>query len=205
MIQRKADGLLRGAATAVLSLGLLAAAACGTGASYSQALIDRARAQGTAPDLIYAVEIPGFELAEQSVGVVGEDGFGAVYTSPPGRQVELRVNRGTFGDAVCAETPIFDAEPGSAVTCDHDEAGWYRSGGGRHEYVAVRGDHLIRLVGRPGEVARDALKSAVAGARNAVGDGTSTGDGSPPPSPVQRGDLPTHGDMAPDNHVGPGG
>ncbi|MGI5487808.1 hypothetical protein [Microtetraspora malaysiensis] len=204
MIHRKTSGLPRGAATVALSLGLLAVAACGTGAPYSQALIERARAQGTAPDLIYAVEVPGFELAEQSVGVIGDDGFGAIYTSA-GRRVELRVNRGTFDDAVCAETPIFDAEPGSAVTCDRDEAGWYRSGGGRQEYIAVRGDHLIRLVGQTGDVARDALKSAVAGARNAVGDGTSTGEGSPPPSPVQRGDLPTHGDMAPDNHVGPGG
>ncbi|MFF4776377.1 hypothetical protein ACFY05_26305 [Microtetraspora fusca] len=204
MIHRKAGGS-RGVAAVVLSVGLLTVAACGTGAPYSQALIDRARAQGSAPDLIYGVEVPGFELAEQSVGVIGEEGFGAVYASPSGARVELRVDRGTFGDALCTETPIFDAEPGSAVTCDRDEVGWYRSGGGRHEYVAVRGDHLIRLVGQIEEVARDALKSAVAGARNAVGDGTATGDGSPPPSPVQRGDLPTHGDMAPDNHVGPGG
>ncbi|MEV0970767.1 hypothetical protein [Microtetraspora glauca] len=195
-----------------LSLGLLVvagASGCGTGAPLSQALVDRARGQGAAPDLIYVVEIPGFELAEQSVGVVGDEGFGSFYVSPEGGQVELRVDRGTFGDALCAETPLAQAEPGSVVTCDHDEAGWYRSGGDRHEYVAVRGDHLIRLGGRTGEVDRAALKSAVAGARNAVGDGDGAGpspaDGGRPSGPIERGDLPTSGDGAPNNDVGAGG
>ncbi|WP_326823391.1 hypothetical protein [Streptosporangium sp. NBC_01756] len=177
---------------------------CGSEASLSQDALDRVRAQGVAPDLVYVVDLPGYELAEQSIGGVGEDGFGAFYVSPEGRQVELRVDRGTFGDALCADTPITDAEPPTApVRCERDEAGWYRRGGGRHEYTAVRADHLIWLKGRIGEVDRAALKAAVSGARHATGDGSSTPV--PPPGPVERGDLPTSGDGAPDNEAGPGG
>ncbi|MET8140976.1 hypothetical protein ABZU32_11775 [Sphaerisporangium sp. NPDC005288] len=175
---------------------------CGSEGVLSQAVIDRAHAQGVAPDLIYVVDLPGYELAEQSVGGVGEEGFGAFYVSPDGRRVELRVDRGDFSDGQCADTPISGADPPTApVRCDRDEVGWYRQGGGRHEYTAVRGDHYIRLAGRLADVDRAALKAAVAGARPATGTGTP----SPPPSPVERGDLPTSGDGAPDNEVGPGG
>ncbi|GGL58272.1 hypothetical protein GCM10014719_69580 [Planomonospora parontospora subsp. antibiotica] len=52
--------------------------------------------------------------------------------------------------------------------------GWYRTGGGRHEYTAIRGDQLIRLVGEVGDVDRTALKEAVAGARRVIGDGSPT-------------------------------
>ncbi|MFC4529360.1 hypothetical protein [Sphaerisporangium dianthi] len=175
---------------------------CGSEGVLSQAVIDRAEAQGAAPDLIYAVELPGYELAEQSVGGVGDEGFGAFYVSPDGRRVELRVDRGSFSDGLCADTSIDGAEPPTApVRCERDEVGWYRQGGGRHDYTAIRGDHYIRLAGRLADVDRPALKAAVAGARPATGTGTP----SPPPSPVERGDLPTNGDGAPDNEVGPGG
>lgn len=40
-------------------------AGCGTGAQLSQAVLDQARLQGVAPDLIYAVELEGYELVEQ--------------------------------------------------------------------------------------------------------------------------------------------
>ncbi|GAA3812922.1 hypothetical protein GCM10022226_37070 [Sphaerisporangium flaviroseum] len=73
--------------------------------------------------------------------------------------------------------------------------------GSRHDYTAVRGDHYIRLAGQLADVDRPALKAALAGARPATGTGTP----SPPPRPVERGDLPTSGDGAPDNEVGPGG
>ncbi|MET8154869.1 hypothetical protein ABZT47_00770 [Sphaerisporangium sp. NPDC005289] len=175
---------------------------CGSQGVLSQTLIDQARAQGAAPDLIYVVDLPGYELAEQSVGVIGEEGFGSFYVSPEGRRVELRVDRGSFSDGQCTGTPITNAEPPTApVRCDHDEVGWYRQGGGRHEYTAIRGDHYIRLAGGLADVDRAALKAAVAGARPATGTGTP----SPPPSPVERGDLPTSGDGAPNNEVGPGG
>ncbi len=186
----------------VALLGLVVSG-CGSEASLGQSVLDQVRRQGAAPELIYALDLPGYQLAEQSAGVIGNDGFGAFYFSGSAR-VQLRVDRGTFSDALCADTPLMDAEPASApVRCERDEVGWYRSGGGRHEYTAVRADHFIRLNGGIGEVDRTVLKAAVAGARHAVPDGSGTS--SPPPGPVERGDLPTSGDGAPNNEVGPGG
>ena len=49
--------------------------------------MERLRAEGVAPGLVYMVEVPGHELAGQSVGVHGDDGFGAVHVSPGGDNV----------------------------------------------------------------------------------------------------------------------
>ncbi|WP_433360965.1 hypothetical protein [Streptosporangium sp. CA-115845] len=185
----------------VAVLGLVVG--CGSEASLSQNVLDQVRRQGAAPELIYVLELPGYELAVLSAGVFGNDGFGAVYFSE-GSLVQLRVDRGTFSDARCADTPLMDADPpGAPVRCERDEVGWYRSGGGRHEYTAVRADHFIRLNGGVDEVDRAALKAAVAGARQAIPDGFGTPLS--PSAPVERGDLPTSGDGAPNNKVGPGG
>jgi len=90
--------------------------------------------------------------------------------SPEGKQVQLTVDRGTFNDGLCVDTPIAGAElPVATVTCDRDEWAVPR-GWGRHEYVAVRAGHLISLSGRLEDVDRAALKAAVAGARQATGD-----------------------------------
>ena len=104
------------------------------------------------------------------LGGINEEGFGAFYTSPEGRQVELRVDRGTFDDDVCTGTPVHNAADGE-VTCSQDDVGWYRVAGGRHEYVALRGAVLIRLDGETADVSRAVLKAAVAGARQAVDEG----------------------------------
>ncbi|MFI9550924.1 hypothetical protein [Nonomuraea endophytica] len=77
----------------VALLALLLLSGCGSSPALSQSVIDQATRQGVAPELMFVVELPGFQLAEQSVGAVGEDGFGAVYTSTDGRQVESRVDR----------------------------------------------------------------------------------------------------------------
>ncbi|MEU6788026.1 hypothetical protein ABZ912_53295 [Nonomuraea angiospora] len=66
------------------------------GTEPSRAAMDLARRQGAAPELMYVVDLPGYELAEQSVGVINDDGFGAVYTSPDGKRVELRIDRGPY-------------------------------------------------------------------------------------------------------------
>jgi hypothetical protein len=187
-------------------LGLFLLSGCGSETLLSQAVLDQARLYGVAPDLIYAVELEGYELVEQSVGGIGEEGFGVSYVAQGDRRVELTVDRGTFSDGLCADTPINKAEPPTApVTCERDDVGWYRSGGGRHEYTAVRADHLIRLNGPLEEVDRAALKAAVAGARHATGDGATSSPGNRPSGPIERGDLPTSGDGAPNNEVGPGG
>lgn len=196
---------MRGAWVTVAALGLACLSACGSVVAGSSGVdMGRLRALGVAPDLVYLVDLPGYEMAEQSMGGIGEEGFGVFYTSAGGRQVELRVDRGTFGDDVCRSTPINLATPPDAlVLCVHDEVGWYRMAGDRHEYVALRGDVLIKLGGGVTDVGRAALKTAVGGARRATGDGKA--GTTPPRVPVERGDLPTAGDGAPDNAVGPGG
>ncbi|MGW0807665.1 hypothetical protein [Nonomuraea sp. NPDC002799] len=181
-------------------LALIVLSGCGSASALSQAVIDQATRQGVAPDLMYVVDLPGYELAEQSVGAVNEEGFGAFYTASDGKQVEMRVDRGPY---TCAGT------------CERDGGGWYTEHEGRQEYVAVRPGHYVRLACPAGQVDRAVLKQAAEGARPAVGDGTPTpppgqverGDGTPAPSlgPVERGDLPEDGDGAPIQPTGPGG
>lgn len=170
----------------------------------SEAVIERLAAQGVDPDLVYTVELPGYELAEQSVGVVGDEGFQAIYVSPEGHQVQLTVDRGQFSDDMCSESPIPNTDPpATPTTCQRDGAGWYRAGGDRHEYVAMRDDHLLRLNTSTGGIDRAALETAVTHAQHvtaAHSDATER-----PTGPVERGDLPTNGDGAPINTVGPGG
>lgn len=172
-------------------------------------MLDRLRAEGVAPELVYEVELDGYELAEQSVGVMGDDGFGAVYVSPDGPQVTLRVEWGTFSDDVCPETPLAGTEtPTSPVACERDDAGWYRVAGDAHEYVVARGGRVLRLAGPRSAIGRAELESASVDARHVGGAGDGgNGDGTtgPPPTPIERGDLPATGDGAPDNDVGPGG
>lgn len=181
------------------ALAALALTACG---SPGAAAVDQASARGVAPDLVYLVDMPGYELAEQSIGVINDEGFGAFYVASDGKRVQLRVDRGQFSDALCAARPLTDVESADAsVRCARDEVGWYREGGGRHEYIATRGDVLLLLTGKLTDVDRETLKAAVAGARRAEVTGTPSAR----PSPVERGDLPTSGDGAPNNDVGPGG
>ncbi|MET9242615.1 hypothetical protein [Nonomuraea sp. NPDC003709] len=157
------------------------------GTELSRAVMDLARRQGAAPELMYVVDLPGYEVSEQSVGVINDDGFGAVYTSPDGKRVELRIDRGPYV---------------RTGTCERDGGGWYAVNGGEQEYVAVRKDHHIRLICPVGQVDRAVLKQAAQGARPATG----TGPPAPsPPAPVERGDLPRNGDAAPIRRRGPGG
>ncbi|NUP63520.1 MAG: hypothetical protein HOW71_15270 [Nonomuraea sp.] len=150
----------------------------GSGSALSRSLIDQALRQGAAPDLMYVVDLPGYELAEQSVGVINEEGFGAFYYAPDGKLVELRVDRGPY---TCAGA------------CERDGDGWYTEREGRQEYIAIRPDHHVRLACPAGQVDRAVLKQAAEGARPAVGDVTPA----PPPSPAERGDLPENGDGPP--------
>lgn len=162
-------------------------AGCGSGTALSQAAMDQARRQGAAPDLMYVVDLPGFELVEQSVGGVNEEGFGAFYTAPDGRRVEMRIDRGPYK---------------CVGTCERDGGGWYTVNEGNQEYIAVRKDHYIRLICPVGQVDRAVLKQAAQSARPAV----ATGSPAPaPPAPVERGDLPSNGDGAPIQPTGPGG
>ncbi|MER7368850.1 hypothetical protein [Nonomuraea wenchangensis] len=158
----------------------------------SQAVIDRAIRQGTAPELIYVVNLPGYRPAEQSVGVINDEGFGVSYFAPRGRQVEMRVDRGAYT---------------GAGTFEPDGDGWYAEHEGRQEYVAVRAEHHVRLICSAGQVDRAVLKKAAEGARSAVGrrPPAPPSPSSLPPGPVKRGDMPRNGDGAPIQRRGPGG
>lgn len=182
-------------AGALLAIALVGG--CGNAVT-NAATVDRLEAQGVDPDLIYEVDVPGYTPAAQSAGVINEDGFGLSYrSSERGGIVHLRIDRSAFDDARCAEFPIFDAESGSAVRCEPDESGWFRTGGGRHEYALLLGDHLLRLNAPADALDEYALRTALLEARPLRGE---------PPrptrrplSPVPRGDLPSVGDGAPHN------
>lgn len=171
----------------------------------------RVLSQGVDPDLVHTIELSGFQLAEQSVGVRGDSDYAAVYVpeeEPFTTQVHLDVRGGSYDEARCAADPLSGAsgsEPAAVEVCEPDAGGWYRAGGGWHEYV-VRHDGYHLTVGAPSAaVDRASLTEAAVEARRQDGKAPSP---APPPSPVTRGDLPTTGDGAPVDPYGqspPGG
>lgn len=199
----------------VAALALLTLSACGS-QLLSDAQMERLERDGVDLSLVYLVELPGYTLAEQSLGVVGEDGFGASYTNSAGNVAHLRVEHvvhvaddGRTGDGCGA--PLLDAAPGAPLSCARDDTGLYRSSGGRHEYVVVFGDHRLSLNAPSDDPDRAALTRALLDARSGAGDPPSS-PGVPPvlpgnPSPAQppRGDLPPIGDGAPADPPDAGG
>ncbi|MDX6742280.1 hypothetical protein [Actinocorallia sp. A-T 12471] len=161
------------------------------------ATVNRLKAQGVDPALIYKVDVPGFTAAEQSMGVVGEDGYGVSYTSAdfPGQTVHLRVDHGTFGERDCA-LPIFEGGPTASIVCTGDGEGWYRKGGGRHEYVLPVADHLLRLNAPDTALDHSALRASLTNAQPLIEAPATPTPTEPVPS-VTRGDLPSIGDGAP--------
>ncbi|NHA01696.1 hypothetical protein G5V59_23485 [Nocardioides sp. W3-2-3] len=193
-------------------LALLPAAGCGTEDAADDgpvplpdATFQRVLGQGVDPGLVYAVELPGSSLAEQSAGVLGDADYGATYVpaqDDPTGQAHLRVSRGTYHTARCGRDPLPE---GVVASCVPDATGWYRTGGGWQEYVVASDGHVLALSAPVGAVDRADLVAAALGARRQDG-----GDLTPatPSSPVSRGDLPTTGDGAPIDPYGtnpPGG
>lgn len=174
----------------------------------------RVLSQGVDPALVYTVEVPGFELAEQSVGVLGDADYGAVYVpiEPPRiAEVALVVRAGSYDRARCEHDPLLDPRAGSdgsdglVARCETEGEGWYRAGDGWHEYVVPRAGHHITVAAPVDAVDRDALRRAALGARPVEGAVAPIAPASPPAS---RGDLPTTGDGAPVDPYGaspPGG
>lgn len=185
----------------------------GTGSSADPAdpdeLAARAGALGIAPELVYVTEAPGFAVAEQSVGVLGGDGFHAAYFSQKTHaQLELYVDRGTLTAENCPKTQVGQGSDES-VACERDGDAWYRKAGGRHEYAVPRDGHVIRLVGDAKRLDRAVLRKAAKATHHPdaaeltallppAPEGTAT-------EPVERGDLPPVGDGAPNNEVGASG
>ncbi|MET9451466.1 membrane lipoprotein [Streptomyces cinerochromogenes] len=136
----------------------------------------RLRASGIAPELVYVTDVPGFTLAQQSVGVNGDDGFSAAYWAKNGAVLHLY------------------AERGSAADCP---AG--------HVCLAPAKGQVVRIYGEklgPGVLRRaaDAVHRPTPEELAALLPPAPTAT-----APVRRGDLPSYGDGAPDNRVGEGG
>ncbi|MFJ8074805.1 hypothetical protein ACIQ7Q_12960 [Streptomyces sp. NPDC096176] len=198
--------------TAVVSVALVG---CGTetaggGADRSE-LEARARAAQVAIENVYVTEVPGYEVAKQSVGVLGADGFSATYVKQgAGTQIRLGVDRGAIDAASCPKIPVGvgSGGMGGTVECEQDGTNWYRTSGTEHEYVTEVDGRLVRLNADAGTVDRATLREA-AEAAHAASDAEL--DAVLPPAredagqPVERGDLPPAGDGAPNNEVGVGG
>jgi hypothetical protein len=114
--------MLRIAALVVAGGALLCG--CGAGLALGPVQFDDLRSQGVAPDLVYVVDLPGYELVKESASVYNDDGFQAFYFSPQGDQVWFGVERGAFSDAACPGRPLHDTGPPAVpVACEHDEVG----------------------------------------------------------------------------------
>ncbi|MGW0462670.1 hypothetical protein [Streptomyces tendae] len=171
-------------------------------------LASRAQAMGVAPELVYVTEAPGFTLAQQSVGVLGDDGFSATWVDgETNALLRLAVDRGTITAGTCPEQPVGDMS-GEHTTCERDGGAWYRTGAGRHEYALPEEGHVVRVSAETDAVPRDVLRVAALAAHRpdaAETDALLPSVEPAPATPVERGDLPPYGDGAPDNHVDVGG
>ncbi|MFC4537004.1 hypothetical protein [Sphaerisporangium dianthi] len=105
--------------------GLALLSGCGTGVTLAGVQFDDLRAQGVAPDLVYVVDLHGYEPARQSVSVYNDEGFQSYYISAEGRQVWFGVDRGYFSDEICRHWPVHHDDPPGAGAYDIDapEAG----------------------------------------------------------------------------------
>ncbi|MZG03188.1 hypothetical protein [Streptomyces sp. SID5614] len=217
--------LLTPTLTVTLALAL-AATGCGTEpAPGSRTAADRSSSAGPAPgraelearasaaqlvaEHVWVTEAEGYALARQSVGVLGDDGFGSVYTEPDGGQIRLSVERLPHADADCTEGPA----PGSAqeplVVCERDGDQWYSATESGHAYAREQDGLVVTLSGTRQEVDRATLRAAARAAHRA--DDYELDQVLPPAGegagrqPVERGDLPPVGDGAPNNDVGASG
>ncbi|PVE12921.1 hypothetical protein [Streptomyces scopuliridis] len=174
-----------------------------TGGSADRAELEaRARYMQSAIELIQVIEADGFEVAPQSAGVVGDDGFGSVYVSArDGARIRLTVDRSTLNAANCPDNPVEEAS--GPVQCERDGDAWYRTSGSAHEYARAEDGHVVRVGADRATVDRDTLRRAAASARPADDRELDAllPEQTAPTAPVERGDLPPVGDGAPDNSV----
>ncbi|MEU4093156.1 hypothetical protein [Streptomyces sp. NPDC026673] len=195
---------IRSALPPLLLSGVLALSACGTQSADAPALDSRARALGIEPAMVYVTDVPGYSVALQSVGVIGDHGFGASYTGPDGGTIELRVDERAYAGPVGCEDSAGKAGTDQA-TCEQEGNHWYRATGTSHSYVLEDADRVIRLSADTGTVSRDVLRQAADHVHRASGgeaaDVLPSEDGGGQDQP-QRGDLPTTGDGAPRDPAG---
>lgn len=208
-----------------VTLALAAVTGCGTAsAPGSESSADRSPSAGPAPDRaelearagaaqlvtehVWVTEAAGYTVARQSVGVLGDDGFGSSYTSPDGGVLQLSVERRPHAVADCTEASAPDGGQEPLVTCERDGEHWYRATESGHAYAREQGDLVITVSGAREQVDRATLRSAARAAHRADDhelDRLLPPGGGSGPQPVERGDLPPVGDGAPNNGVGASG
>ena len=182
----------------VIAMLVLPAAGCGTEeAQDPSAPLSHSAVPGVAPVLVQVLRAKGFALAAGGEGPYGADGFQAVYTS--GRTIlKLTAEHRTLTSKTCPALPIPDAT--GPVACTRATDGWYRTTADHREYALTRGDDLLIRLSTGQAMSRETLHTLVLAVRPAAPGGSGS-----PPVPPPRGDLPTAGDGAPVNTVGPGG
>lgn len=202
----------RAAAGLAVLAALAAAAGCGSGTPASAAELDRrARQAGVTVELVYVLDLDGYHRVAGGLGGYGADGFQDIYVPAAAAgagELRLTVERRALTAADCPTLPVPAAEPPRApVRCTPDGQGWWRVSGTRAEYAWTDHGLLIRLSGPATASTPDLLHRAAAHTHRASARQLDrmlppeAGPGTPP----RRGDLPSNGDGAPDNHTGAGG
>ncbi|MCC2334982.1 hypothetical protein [Cellulomonas wangsupingiae] len=181
-------------APVLVGLGACASLGGAPAPADAEAIAARVQAVGIAPDLVYVTDLDGFDLAAQSVGVMGNDGMSATYTRVDGATmatVTLTTSRPTDpqpdpAPVPCADLPDADA-PVLACQVERGEALVRLDGQGVDAATLRAAGKAVRVPGA-GE-----LDTVFADVPEEIGP------------PVERGDLPEHGDGAPINPTGEGG
>ena len=172
------------------------ASVLGSGPADPSDIAAKAEPQGIAPDLVYVTEIDGFEPNPMSVGVLGNDGFSAMYSG----EVD-----GGFGTVMLtswhSEDPASD--PAAEPCADLADT----SGPTLSCTVSPADDVVVLLAGDNVDAAL--LRDAGAAVRVPTSEELDVlFSDAPPPltgDPVERGDLPEVGDGAPRDAPGAGG
>ena len=184
----------------------LAGCAPRTNAASPGTIADYTSAVGIAPELVFTTELDGYELAAQSVGPGAADGMTATwFNGGTGAMVTIRSDFGDVTQESCEAMPMMDA-PDAAVACADEDGIWHRTGGGAHEYIAVREGAMIWVTGI--DASSDDLLTAAENVRvpsDAELEQLFSEAPDAPGQPVERGDLPENGDGAPVDPIGPGG
>lgn len=166
---------------------------------HTDELLERAEKWNVSPELVFVTEAEGYDLAIQSAGVFGDDAFRSIYvaTDRGGRQFALTADHGSLDAKTCAFTPLSGGGSTDGVHCEEDGELWYRTDGTAHEYAKVVGGLLVQVTAQRDAVDRDTLLAAAQHAHVVVAPQGSGSEDPATPTPVERGDLPRHGDGAP--------
>ena len=174
----------------VLLVAAFALAGCGNASANPGEIATWSNPAGVSPDLVYVTDIDGFQLQVQSVGVSGDEGLSATYANlGSGGMVTLTTRRGPDATApACGE--LSDDTATSGLRC------WVADGS---VTVVLEGQDGVRPA-----TLRKAADAVHVPSKDEVKHLFSEVPAAPD-EPVERGDLPEHGDGAPIDEPGPGG